>query len=80
MRLGSITGPARYILSDLRNDPFSPKKIMLLLGNLEAVREAILFKTRLGFRGDYYSVLHPRRADAARGRAGWRLRPASGRR
>ncbi len=57
MRLGSITGPARYILSDLRNDPFSPKKIMLLLGNLEAVREAILFKTRLGFRGDYYSVL-----------------------
>jgi choline dehydrogenase-like flavoprotein len=30
---------------------------MMLLGNLEAVREAILFKTRLGFRGDYYSVL-----------------------
>jgi hypothetical protein len=57
MRLSSITGPARYILSDLRNDPFSPKKIMMLLGNLEAVREAILFKTRLGFRGDYYSVL-----------------------
>ena len=57
MRLSSITGPARYILSDLRNDPFSPKKIMLLLGNLEAVREAILFKTRLGFRGNYYSVL-----------------------
>lgn len=57
LRLGSITGPARYILSDLRNDPFSPKKIMMLLGNLEAVREAILFKTRLGFRGDYYSVL-----------------------
>lgn len=57
MRLGSITGPARYILSDLRNDPFSPKKIMLLLGNLEAVREAVLFKTRLGFRGDYYSML-----------------------
>jgi hypothetical protein len=57
MRLGSITGPARYILSDLRNDPFSPKKIMLLLGNLEAVREAILFKSRLGYRGDYYSVL-----------------------
>lgn len=57
MRLSSITGPARYILSDLRNDPFSPKKIMLLLGNLEAVREAILFKTRLGFRGDYFSVL-----------------------
>jgi hypothetical protein len=57
MRLGSIMGPARYILSDLRNDPFSPKKIMMLLGNLEAVREAILFKTRLGFRGDYYSVL-----------------------
>ncbi len=57
LRLGSITGPARYILSDLRNDPFSPKKIMMLLGNLEAVREAILFKTGLGFRGDYYSVL-----------------------
>lgn len=57
MRLASITGPARYILSDLRNDPFSPKKIMMLLGNLEAVREAILFKTRLGFRGDYFSVL-----------------------
>jgi len=57
MRLGSIMGPARYILSDLRNDPFSPKKIMMLLGNLEAVREAILFKTRLGYRGNYYSVL-----------------------
>nr|HEX4316007.1 NAD(P)-binding protein [Kofleriaceae bacterium] len=57
MRLASIMGPARYILSDLRNDPFSPKKILMLLGNLEAVREAILFKTRLGFRGDYYSVL-----------------------
>ncbi len=57
MRLASITGPARYILSDLRNDPFSPKKILMLLGNLEAVREAILFKTRLGFRGNYYSVL-----------------------
>lgn len=57
MRLSSITGPARYILSDLRNDPFSPKKIMMLLGNLEAVREAILFKTRLGFRGDYFSIL-----------------------
>ncbi|HEY4239857.1 MAG TPA: NAD(P)-binding protein, partial [Kofleriaceae bacterium] len=57
MRLGSISGPARYILSDLRNDPFSPKKIMMLLGNLEAVREAILFKTKLGFRGDYFSVL-----------------------
>lgn len=57
LRLGSITGPARYILSDLRNDPFSPKKILMLLGNLEAVREAILFKTGLGYRGDYYSVL-----------------------
>ncbi|MBL0217250.1 MAG: hypothetical protein IPQ07_25655 [Myxococcales bacterium] len=57
LRLGSITGPARYILSDLRNDPFSPKKILMLLGNLEAVREAILFKTRSGFRGDYYSIL-----------------------
>jgi hypothetical protein len=57
MRLGSIMGPARYILSDLRNDPFSPKKILMLLGNLEAVREAVLFKTRLGYRGNYYSVL-----------------------
>jgi hypothetical protein len=57
LRLGSITGSARYILSDLRNDPFSPKKILMLLGNLEAVREAILFKTKLGFRGDYFSVL-----------------------
>jgi choline dehydrogenase-like flavoprotein len=57
MRLGSISGPARYILSDLRNDPFSPKKILMLLGNLEAVREAILFKTRAGFRGDYFSIL-----------------------
>lgn len=57
MRIGSIMGPARYILSDLRNDPFSPKKILMLLGNLEAVREAILFKTRLGYRGNYYSVL-----------------------
>lgn len=57
MRMSSITGTARYILSDLRNDPFNPKKILQLLGNLEAVREAILFKTKLGFRGDYYSVL-----------------------
>ena len=57
MRMSSITGNARYILSDLRNDPFSLKKIVQLLSNLEAVREAILFKTRSGFRGDYYSVL-----------------------
>jgi len=57
LRLGSITGPARYILSDLRNDPFSPRKILQLLGNLEAIREAVLFKTRAGYRGDYYSVL-----------------------
>lgn len=57
MRLSSITGAARYILSDLRNDPFSLKKILLLFGNLEAVREAILFKTKLGFRGDYFSIL-----------------------
>jgi len=57
MKLSSITGAARYILSDLRNDPFSLKKIMLLLGNLEAVREAILFKTKLGFRGEYFSIL-----------------------
>ncbi|MEQ1727816.1 MAG: hypothetical protein ABL982_05500 [Vicinamibacterales bacterium] len=55
--LGSIQGSARFILSDLRNDPFSPKKILQLLKHWEAVREAILFKTKLGFRGDYYSVL-----------------------
>ena len=57
MRMSSITGTARYILSDSRNDPFNVKKIFQLLSNLEAVREAILFKTKLGFRGDYYSVL-----------------------
>lgn len=55
--LRSITGPARFILSDLRNDPLSPRKILALLRNLEAVREAILFKTKSGFRGDYYSIL-----------------------
>lgn len=55
--LRSITGPARFILSDLRNDPLSPMKVLALARNLEAVREAILFKTRSGFRGDYYSVL-----------------------
>ena len=53
----AIQGPARFILSDLRNDPLSPRKIVQLLTNLEAVREAILFKTKAGFRGDYYSVL-----------------------
>jgi hypothetical protein len=53
----SIIGPARFVLSDLRNDPFSPKKILQLLANFEAIREAILFKTRAGFRGDCYSVL-----------------------
>ena len=55
--LRSIQGPARFILSDLRNDPFSLRKIGQLLANLEAVREAILFKTNGGFRGDYYSML-----------------------
>ncbi|HEY3933862.1 MAG TPA: hypothetical protein VGL65_04525 [Gemmatimonadales bacterium] len=55
--LRPITGEARYVLSDLRNDPFSPRKIIQLLGNIEALREAVLFKTRAGFRGDYYSVL-----------------------
>ena len=53
----SITGPARFVLSDLRNDPFSPRKILQLLTNFEAIREAVLFKTRAGFRGDCYSVL-----------------------
>lgn len=55
--LKSITGEARYLLSDLRNDPFSPRKILQLLGNIEALREAVLFKTKAGFTGDYYSVL-----------------------
>jgi len=57
MALKSISGAARYILSDLRNDPFSPRKILRLLTNLDALKEAILFKTKAGFRGDYYSVL-----------------------
>lgn len=59
MNLGlrSIRGSARFLLSDLRNEPFSPKKIFKLLANLEAVREGVLFKTKLGFRGDYYSIL-----------------------
>lgn len=55
--LRSLQGPARFILSDLRNQPFSPRKILKLLGNIEAIREAILFKTKFGFRGDYYSIL-----------------------
>ena len=55
--LRSIRGEARYILSDLRNDPFSPRKILTLLTNIEALREAVLFKTHAGFRGDHYSVL-----------------------
>ena len=55
--LTSLRGPARFILSDLRNQPFSPKKIFKLLTNIEAIREAVLFKTKFGFRGDYYSVL-----------------------
>ena len=33
---------------DRRNDPFSPKKI-LMLANLEAVYSFILFKTKFGF-------------------------------
>jgi len=57
MGLRSITGEARYILSDLRNDPFSPRKILQLLTNPEAIREGLLFKSRAGFRGDYYSIL-----------------------
>lgn len=55
--LSSLRGPARFILSDLRNQPFAPKKIFKLLTNPEAIREAVLFKTKFGFRGDYYSVL-----------------------
>jgi choline dehydrogenase-like flavoprotein len=55
--LQSLRGPARFILSDLRNHPSSLKKIFTLLTNPEAIREAVLFKTKFGFRGDYYSVL-----------------------
>lgn len=55
--LRSLKGPARFILSDLRNNPSSPWKIYKLLSNPEAIREAVLFKTKFGFRGDYYSVL-----------------------
>jgi choline dehydrogenase-like flavoprotein len=55
--LRSLIGPARFILSDLRNHPSSVKKIFSLLSNPEAIREAVLFKTKFGFRGDYYSVL-----------------------
>ena len=55
--LRSLQGPARFILSDLRNHPSSVKKIFTLLTNPEAIREAVLFKTKFGFRGDYYSVL-----------------------
>lgn len=57
LKLKSITGGARYILSDLRNDPFSPRKLLQLLSNPEAIREGLLFKSRAGFRGDYYSIL-----------------------
>jgi hypothetical protein len=57
MALKSICGPARYILSDLRNAPFSPKKILQLLANPDAIKEALIFKTKTGFRGDFYSVL-----------------------
>lgn len=57
MGLRSLQGPARFILSDLRNNPSSPWKIFKLLSNPEAIREAVLFKTKFGFRGDYYSVL-----------------------
>src|SRR5262249_55123173 len=55
--LRSIRGPARFILSDLRNAPFSGRKILQLLANREAIREAVLFKTKSGFRGDCYSIL-----------------------
>jgi hypothetical protein len=57
MKLQSIHGPVRFILSDLRNDPFSPRKILALLTNLEALREGLLFRTRLRIPGDFYSVL-----------------------
>jgi hypothetical protein len=57
MSLKSICGSERYILSDLRNSPFSPTKIFRLLTNLDAIKEAILFKTKAGFHGDYYSIL-----------------------
>ena len=55
--LRSVTGVSRYILSDLRNSPFSPTKIWRLLTNLDAIKEALLFKSKSGFHGDFYSVL-----------------------
>jgi hypothetical protein len=57
LNTASIMGEARYILSDLRNDPFSPRKLMALVRNVEALREAVMFKARAGFLGDYYSLL-----------------------
>jgi len=67
--LKSITGPARYLLSDLRNAPFSASRILQLLTNPDALREAVLFKTKAGFRGDYYSLLMlgEQTPDASRG-------------
>jgi hypothetical protein len=53
----TISGEARFILSDLRNDPFSPRKLLQLFRNVEALREAVLFKARAGFVGEYYSVM-----------------------
>jgi hypothetical protein len=55
--LRSITGDARFVLSDLRNQPFSPRKWWQLLTNPEAIREGLLFKSGAGFRGRDYSLL-----------------------
>jgi hypothetical protein len=55
--LASISGDARYVLSDLRNDPFSLTKILRLLGNVEAIREGLLFKAKREFSGRHFSVL-----------------------
>ncbi|HRP09340.1 MAG TPA: hypothetical protein PLL69_12725, partial [Gemmatimonadales bacterium] len=41
----------------VRNDPFSPRKLLLLLSNPEAIREALLFKSGAGLRGDHFSLL-----------------------
>lgn len=59
LKLNSIRGPARFILSDFRNSLSSIKikNILQLLSNPEAVWEGILFKTKAGFIGDYYSIL-----------------------
>lgn len=55
--LASISGTARFALSDLRNNPFSPRLMWRALTNPEALYEGVLFKTGLGQRSRHYSVL-----------------------